>query len=126
MVDEIAVGRALGVRLPDLSALEWVQVRQPASAKALPLINDLGPGETEVLMLGLELEAVVILDDGFARKVAETVGLKFTGTLGLLLDAKHDGHIPAIRPLLDQLQALRFRVSPQTRQTLLELAGEIL
>lgn len=78
VVDEIAVGRALGVRLPNLSTLEWVQVHHPASEKALPLINDLGPGETEVLMLGLELEAVVILDDGLARRVAETVGLKFT------------------------------------------------
>src|SRR5688572_2536308 len=91
VVDEIAVGRALGVRLPDLSTLEWVQVRHPASEKALPLINDLGPGETEVLMLGLELEAVVILDHGLARRVAEAIGLKFTGTLGLLLDAKHAG-----------------------------------
>jgi predicted nucleic acid-binding protein len=46
------------------------------------LINDLGTGETEVLMLGLELEAIVILDDGLARRVVEAVGLKFTGTLG--------------------------------------------
>jgi predicted nucleic acid-binding protein len=76
-------------------------------------------------MLGLELDAVVILDDGLARRIAEAVGLKFTGTLELLPDAKHAGHIPTIRPLLDQLQALRFRVSPQTRQTLLELAGEV-
>ena len=124
VVDEIAVGRALGVRLPDLSALGWIQVRQPVSKKALPLIKDIGPGETEVLMLGLELEAVVILDDGLARRIAESVGLKFTGTLGLLLDAKRAGHIPAIHPLLEQLQALRFRISSQTRQTFLELAGE--
>jgi len=64
VADEIAVGRALGVRLPDLSTLQWIQVRHPESQKALPLINDLGPGETEVLMLGLELAAVVVLDDG--------------------------------------------------------------
>ncbi len=124
VVNEIAVGRALGVSLPALSTLEWVQVRHPVSEKALPLINDLGPGETEVLMLGLELDAVVILDDGLARRVAEGVGLKFAGTLGLLLDAKRAGHITAIRPLMEQLQALRFRISPQTWQTLLELAGE--
>ena len=91
---------------------------------ALPLINDLGPGETQALMLGIELGAVVILDDGLARRIAQSVGIKFTGTLGLLLDAKRAGHIPYIRPLLDQLQALQFRISPHTRQTLLELAGE--
>jgi uncharacterized protein len=124
VVDEIAVGRTLGVRLPDLSALEWVQVRHPESEKALPLNTDLGPGESEVLMLGLELAAIVVLEDGLARRVAEAVGLKFTGTLGLLLDAKRAGHIPLIRPLLNQLQTLRFRVAPQTRRILLDLAGE--
>jgi uncharacterized protein len=125
VINEIAVGHTLGVRLPSLSTLGWIQVRHPVSEKALPLITDLGPGETEVLMLGLELEAIVVLDNGFARRVAEAVGLKFTGTLGLLLDAKRAGHIPAIRPLLDQLQALRFRISSQTRQALLERAGEV-
>jgi predicted nucleic acid-binding protein len=124
VVDEIAVGRSQGVRLPNLLTLRWVQVRHPASKKALPLITDLGPGETEVLMLGLELGAIVVLDDGFARRVAEAVGLKFTGTLGLLLDAKRAGHIPAIRPLIEQLQMLRFRISPQTYQDILNLAGE--
>ena len=118
------MGLSLGVRLPDVSTLEWIQVHYPKSEQALPLITNLGPGETEVLMLGLELAAVVVLDDGLARRVAEAVGLKFTGTLGLLLDAKRAGHIPAIRPLLDQLQALRFRMSTQTRQAVLDLACE--
>jgi predicted nucleic acid-binding protein len=124
VVDEIAVGHTLGVMLPDLSTLEWIEVRHPVSEKALPLITDLGPGETEVLMLGLELAAIVVLDDRLARRVAEAVGLKFTGTLGLLLDAKRAGYIPAIAPLLDQLHVLRFRISPQTRQVILGLAGE--
>ena len=68
---EISEGRRLGIDLPDLSALPWVQMRRPASTTALPLITDLGPGEAEVLMLGLEfLEAVVVLDDGRARRFA--------------------------------------------------------
>ena len=39
VVQEPAVGRAQGVRLPDLTVLEWVTVRQPISAPALPLIR---------------------------------------------------------------------------------------
>jgi hypothetical protein len=35
----------------------------------------------------------------------------------------HDGD-QLVLPLLDQLQLLRFRRSPQTRSTILELAGE--
>ena len=89
------------------------------------LISDLGAGESEVLMLGLELpDSVLILDDGLARRVAESLGLRFTGTLGLLLDAKRAGLISAVSPLLDRLQELRFRVAPHTRRAILDLAGE--
>lgn len=122
---ELLVGRELGINLPDLASLAWVEVRQPNSRPALPLINDLGPGETETLMLALEVpESIVLLDDGLARRVAEILEIRFTGTLGLLLDAKQKGLIPALLPLLDQLQTLRFRLSPQARSTVLELAGE--
>lgn len=122
---ELAAGREQGLNLPDLSALDWVSIRQPVSAPALPLITDLGPGETEVLMLALELpDSIVILDDGLARRVAEMRGLQLIGTLGILLDAKRAGLIPAVSPLLDQLQALRFFVSAETRAAVLELASE--
>jgi hypothetical protein len=88
-------------------------------------VTNLGPGEAEALMLALELrEAVVVLDDALARRVAETLGLNVTGTLGLLLDAKRAGLITAVGPLLDQLEALRFRVAPHTRTAVLKLAGE--
>ena len=123
--DELAEGRVLGVNLPDLAALDWITVRRPVSEPALRLVVDLGPGEAEVLMLGLETpEAVVVLDDALARRVAETIGLPLTGTLGLLLDAKRAGLIQALGPLLDQLQALNFRVASRTRAAVLELAGE--
>ncbi len=65
-----------------------------------------------------------MLDDALARKVAGVLEIPFTGTLGLLLDAKKAGLIPAIRPLLDTLHALRFRMSPDTRSVVLTLAGE--
>lgn len=123
VVDELVIGRDLGVDLPDPSELDWLTVCRPASAAALPLITDLGPGETEVLMLALELpQAVAVLDDALARQVAETLNLR--GTLGLLIDAKRAGLISAVGPLLDQLQALHFRVAVHTRMAVLKLAGE--
>ena len=86
---------------------------------------DLGPGEAEVLMLALESQGTtVVLDDRLARRVAETLGLALTGTLGLLLDAKRAGLIRAVGPLVDQLQSLGFRLAPHTRAAVLRLAGE--
>lgn len=123
--EEIEVGKAQGVDLPELGALSWLRVEAPQTMAALPLINDLGPGEAQVLMLALEHdEAVVVLDDGLARRVAEMLEIPLTGTLGLLLDAKKVGLIAQVGPVLDQLEALRFRVAPHTRAAVLQLAGE--
>lgn len=125
VVVELAAGRAMGINLPDPASLQWVVVRQPISAPALPLAVGLGPGEREVLALALESsDAIVVLDDQLARQIAGTLGLRLTGTLGILLDAKKRGLINAVAPLLDQLQNLRFRLAPQTRAAVLKLAGE--
>jgi predicted nucleic acid-binding protein len=122
---ELLTGKTLGIDLPDLSELNWLSVRPLLNRPAVPLVHDLGPGETEVLMLGLESPgAVLILDDALARRIAATLEIPFTGTLGVLMDGKKAGLIPAIRPLIDQLQALRFRVSTGTRSAVLARAGE--
>jgi len=121
---ELETGRKLGIDLPDPKTLDWIEIKSPASEPVLPLITDLGPGETEVLALALETEdPLVIMDDGPARRMAETLGIKLTGTLGLLIDAKRSGLIPAVAPVLDQLEALRFRLAAQTPNAVL-LAGE--
>jgi predicted nucleic acid-binding protein len=52
------------------------------------------------------------------------LSLRLTGTLGVLLQAKQAGLLPAVSPILDRLQELRFRMDPETRQAVLRLAGE--
>jgi predicted nucleic acid-binding protein len=126
VVEELAVGRSQGIQLPDPTSLEWVTVRPPAGTAVLPLVTDLGRGETEVLALALESsDALVILDDGLARQVASMLSIRFPGTLGLLLDAKAAGLVNAVKPFLDQLQGLGFRLHSSTRETILDLAGEL-
>jgi predicted nucleic acid-binding protein len=125
VLEEINAGRKLGLNLPDLAALDWIKTQRPASFAALPLVTDLGPGEAEVLALTLETkDAIAVLDDALARQVAETLRLPLTGTLGLLLDAKRHGLISTVGPLLEQLDALGFRVASRTRAAVLKLAGE--
>jgi uncharacterized protein len=48
-----------------------------------------------------------------------------TGTLGLLLDAKKKGLIPSLAVALNDLDRLRFRISPKTRLAVLKLANEL-
>jgi len=126
-VDELTAGQKAGIDLPEVARLKWLEIRKPASIAALPLITDMGPGESQVLALGLEItESLVILDDLLARRVAQAMGINLTGTLGVLLAAKRAGLIKAVAPILDMLQVLRFRVSPGTYKAVLKLAGEAL
>ena len=71
------------------------------------------------------VDAIEVLDDALARRHAERLGLRLTGTLGLLLDAKTADHIDEVTPLLDGLQRLGFRLSPATRNAVLHLAEEV-
>jgi predicted nucleic acid-binding protein len=87
-----------------------------------PRAKDLGPGESEVLTLALDsTDPLVLLDDALARETAESLGIPFTGTLGLLIDARKAGHLEAIEPYLAKLAALRFRISPALRDMVIEL-----
>lgn len=85
----------------------------------------LGAGETEAIGLALELGThVVALDDRRARRLARTLGLKIVGTAGLLLDAKQDGLIAAVKPSLDALLRVGFFVGPAIVADILTEAGE--
>jgi hypothetical protein len=69
-------------------------------------------------------EALLILDDAVARRLAFTLDLKATGTLGLQVDAKRAGLIDVVAPLLDQLELLRFRLASHTRAAVLRMSSE--
>ena len=123
---ELYAGTAKGLDLPQPRSLKWVRVQAPISAKAASLITDLGPGESQVLMLALEMPgSIALLDDALARRLAISNGIPVKGTLGLLLDAKRSGHLATVRPSLDRLQELGFRLAQQTRDAVLKLAGEL-
>jgi predicted nucleic acid-binding protein len=125
VVAELAAGRRLGVSLPEPEALDWIDRRSPASPVAGLLSWDLGAGESAVLSLALEHPGSwVVLDDKLARQAAVHLNLPLLGTAGILLRAKHSGHLNAVRPVLNQLAALGFRLTPGTVQNILNLAGE--
>lgn len=125
VVQELAVGRNRGLDLPDPARCEWMAVRAPTDSRAVQKAARLGAGETEVLALAREMPgSLALMDDGSARRVAAMLGVPVRGTLGLLLDAKTRGLITSVAQFIDQLQAVGFRVSPETVRDVLDLAGE--
>jgi predicted nucleic acid-binding protein len=122
---ELREGARLGHAVPTVAALSWIAVENVDQAPLLRLVADLDEGEREVVALGLGRPgSLLLLDDGQARRYAKMLGLTFTGTLGVLLRAKERGLLDRVRPHLDQLQALGFRLAPAVRMNALRLVGE--
>jgi len=122
---ELKEGQAQGEDVPQLENYTWVEIRSVSMPKYLQLIADLGPGESEVLALATNHpSALVILDDKLARRIAEMQGFRLTGTAGVLLRAKQQGLVPALKPIIERLLDLDFRLKPDLVKATLELAGE--
>jgi uncharacterized protein len=125
VADEISRGIALGVDLPDLTSLHWMRPCKPNASGTQQWPGKLGLGELEVLQLAIEMPgSLVLMDDRLARRSAASLNLPLKGTIGLLIDAKRAGLLSEIRPLLDRLDLLGFRLTASSRATAVRLAGE--
>lgn len=90
------------------------------------LRNFLDKGEASVIALALEYADCHLIEDDFkGRREAKSLGIKITGTLGILLLAKEKNLIKAVRPLIQQIQATIFRISQSLIEKTLKMAGEI-
>jgi predicted nucleic acid-binding protein len=76
--------------------------------------------------LALELNAeLLIIDERPGRAIARQNGIPLIGVLGVLLEAKQQGLIGTVKPLINRLiNELEFRVSNQRYETVLQSAGE--
>jgi predicted nucleic acid-binding protein len=125
VVDELQAGRDQGEDVPEVTGYDWIEVRAVRMPAVVTLITDLGAGEAQVLALALEVPgSLVLLDDRLARAVARMRNIRLTGTAGVLLKAKKEGHISAVAPLLDRLLQLDFRLSDAVKASVLKLAQE--
>ena len=125
VVAELEAGRRQGEDVPEIDNYEWIKIRAIRSPQILGLSTDFGLGETEVLALALEeSDSLVIIDEKLARRIAHLRGLRVTGTAGVLLKAKQEGHILAVKPFLDRLQEIHFHLSDNVRTLILSIAEE--
>ncbi|MBI4686416.1 MAG: DUF3368 domain-containing protein [Nitrospirae bacterium] len=74
---------------------------------------NLGKGESEVIALSKDTGVRIIIDDLKARKIAETLGLNITGTIGILLKAEQLGLIENAYAKAGELKDKGFYVSDE-------------
>ena len=83
-------------------------------------------GESSAIALALETpDSTVVLDDFRARKIAEQLGVNYTGTIGVIIKAKINSVIPSIKPILAKIKETDFRLSPDIERQALLAAGEL-
>lgn len=93
----------------------WFEVKEPLNKTYQKILEaSLDKGEASAIALAIEqLDCLLIIDDQKGRKYAEQFGIKITGTLGVIIDAKLSGHIPSIKPLLDKIKKTDFRLTEE-------------
>jgi uncharacterized protein len=105
--------------------LPWLKVvptKDQGMVAALKMLVD--EGEAEAIALAYELQYRLIIDDLQGRKVARDLGLKLTGTIGVLMMAKQQGVIPALKPVIEALERVSFYLSDALKAEALKLVGE--
>ena len=122
IVTTIDIAIEFGEPLPD-----WVIIEKVTDKYRQQLLEmQIDKGESSAIALALETpDSTVILDDYRARKIAEQLGVNYTGTIGVIIKAKINGAIPSIKPILAKIKETDFRLSTDIERQALLAAGEI-
>lgn len=110
----------------ELSQVEWLRIVTVSNKLAVELLSsELDAGESEAIVLAHEMKArLLLIDERRGRRRVTEGGLVVTGTLGILIEARKRGIIGPLRPILDDLQELPFRMSRNLYEQTLNLVGE--
>ena len=97
---------------------DWLVVKPNAPSDPFGL-SHIDPGEREAILLAAEMSAdLVLLDDRQARKAARSIGLRITGTIGVLDKAAQEGLID-VEDIVRRLSSTNFYIATELIQALL-------
>src|SRR5690554_4262969 len=124
--DEVCVKGESQIGAKSLTNSNNIQVVSIKNNEARQFFStSLHKGEIEVMILAKEIDAdLIIIDDYQARKHAKYLGLKITGTLGVLLKAKKNNYIISIKTLMDKLIKNDIYIGDNLYKKVLKLSGE--
>lgn len=104
VAEELAAGRPERIVVPNPLTLSWITTVPKDPPQARRLLYELDDGEAYTLLLALRLKArLVIMDEKLGRRTAEYLGLRVTGTLGVLARAKREKMVPNFTEEADRL-----------------------
>ena len=106
---------------------DWFNVQSSTNRTYQRILEaSLDKGESSAIALAIEqTDCLLIIDDLKGRKYAEQLGLKITGTLGVLVDAKLSGFLESVRPTLEKIKTTDFRLTDDLEKKTLMKSGEL-
>lgn len=107
----------------------WVALEPVTDHALVQRLTAPNISETDAAVVACALEKRVVLvlaDDSDMRELAEREGLSVMGSVGILTQARLEGVIHELKPLLDQLVTAGFHLDPHGRvyQDALKRVGE--
>jgi hypothetical protein len=110
-----------------LKDTDWIKTAYPKNDILInELLESLDLGESESIALAIELDAdYLIIDEFEGRKIADKLGIKIVGLLGVLILAKKQGLIIQIKPVVDKLLKAGFRLNKKLVNKVLIALGEV-
>jgi predicted nucleic acid-binding protein len=97
----------------------------PSTPDVERMTRRLGPGEQEAIALAVSSGVTLLLiDDRAGRRAVEQPGPAVSGVAGVLIRAKQDGLIPAVRPMLEEIRRNGYWLSDALIETAARFAGE--
>lgn len=105
---------------------EWITVEKVNDLEKFKILNlELDKGESSGIVLALETNAsLMIIDEKKGRGIARNLGIKISGILGVIVRAKETGHIDRVKPLVEKLEKVDFRISARLKSQILVRVGE--
>jgi uncharacterized protein len=94
------------IGIADPSVTEHVQQLSSAVAPVSAV-------DVMVVALAIEQQTTLLTDDNGVRMLAMAHSVPVIGSIGILIRARLDGMVAALKPLLDQLIAAGFHLDPQ-------------
>jgi predicted nucleic acid-binding protein len=95
---------------------------RPELSKEVQLATQsLDLGEREAVALAHSMSLPLLIDDRLGRDAARRMGVNVTGSVGVLIEAKRQGRVAAVRPVLEQMRTQGYWLSDE----LIDLAAEL-
>ena len=104
--EEVVIEGAGQPGADEVKAATWIKIQAVANRSlARALRQELDAGEAEAIILALEVEAeLLLMDERVGREISQHLGVRYTGLIGILIEAKHKGLIGDVKPYLNTLR----------------------